>query len=124
MKDRKYIILLVALLFLPFETIAQKRIDKSQASIVSANFFRSAGVSVEQLVQIEEDYLNDTLCLYCMHYKDGRWAIVSASEQAYPVLAYGKDSNMTLLYSDNTEFNAHILTTCFSYTKVRMAFKQ
>lgn len=26
MKDRKYIILLVALLFLPFETIAQKRI--------------------------------------------------------------------------------------------------
>ena len=108
MKNGKYFVFLVAILFLPVEMTAQKRIDINQAYVVSENFYRSIGISVEQLAYIEEDYLNDTLCLYCMHYKDGRWAIISASEQAYPVLAFGKNPNMTLLYNDNTEFNAHI----------------
>ncbi len=108
MKNGKYFVFLVAILFLPVEMTAQKRIDINQAYVVSENFYRSIGISVEQLAYIEEDYLNDTLCLYCVHYSDGKWAIVSASERAFPVLAYGKDSNMTLLYSENAEFNAHI----------------
>ena len=108
MKSRKYIILVFALLVVPAEMTAQNRIDKNQAVTVSTNFLRSIGLSTGQLLNIEEDYLNDTLCLYCVHYSNGNWTIVSASEYERPVLAYGNGTDMTLQYSDNPGFNALI----------------
>ena len=104
MKSRKYIILVFALLVVPAEMTAQNRIDKNQAVTVSTNFLRSIGLSTGQLLNIEEDSLNDTLCLYCVHYSNGNWTIVSASEYERPVLAYGNGTDMTLQYSDNPGF--------------------
>ena len=104
MKSRKYIILVFALLVVPAEMTAQNRIDKSQAMTVSASFFRSIGIATGQLLDIEEDYLNDTLCLYCVHYSNGYWTIISASEYEPPILAYGNGTDMTLQYSDNPGF--------------------
>ena len=104
MKSRKYIILVFALLVVPAEMTAQNRIDKNQAVTVSTNFLRSIGLSTGQLLNIEEDYLNDTLCLYCVHYSNGNWTIVSASEYEPPILAYGNGTDMTLQYSDNPGF--------------------
>lgn len=108
MKSRKYIILVFALLVVPAEMTAQNRIDKNQAVTVSTNFLRSIGLSTGQLLNVEDDYLNDTLCLYCVHYSNGNWTIVSASEYERPVLAYGNGTDMTLQYSDNPGFNALI----------------
>ena len=108
MRRLSFYIILATILFLPVELAAQERIDKSQAITVSDNYYRSVGIASEQIIEIEEDYLNDTLCLYCIHYSDGRWTIVSASKRAFPILALGEDSNMTLLNNDNPSFNSHI----------------
>ena len=109
MKIQKKITLILFLaLLIPFRVLAQDRIDKNQASTVSTNYLRSIGITAEQISFIEEDYLNDTLCLYCIHYHNGRWTIVSASKVAYPVLATGENNDMSLLYNDNPVFNALI----------------
>lgn len=103
MKKIRYAQLLIALsMMCPLKSIAQERINSIQAFTVSANYLKSLGVEVGRAISIEEDYLNDTLCLYCVHYNDGRWTVVSASTRAYPVLATGVDFDMTLL-DNNTD---------------------